>query len=100
MNVVISIGIVLLVLWMLTQLAGSLMQIYGEWRKIRSVPRSERRNRIMIDGRVYRPKRMGYETDCKKECALYNRCGRGSGSICEVLNHPYDDVIMIEDGEE
>ena len=57
-------------------------------------------NFIVIKGRVYHPERVGRETDCKTERPLYAHCEKGSHSLCMALQHPYEDVIMVEDGRE
>jgi hypothetical protein len=100
MEILITIGLVLFVLWMAVQLIGCSFATVNEWKKLRNPCRQRRRNFIVINGRKYHPKRTGRETDCKTECPLYACCEKGSHSICMALQHPYEDVIMVEDGRE
>lgn len=101
MNIVINIGIVLFVLWLAIQMIGAAFSASNEWKRLRNQGiMASRRNCIVINGRKYYPKRVGRETDCKTECPLYAHCEKGSHSLCMALQHPYEDVIMVEDGRE
>jgi len=100
MDICISVCIVLFTLWLAIQLVGGVIACVNEVKKVRTANKKPCRNFIVINGRKYHPERVGRETDCKSECPLYAHCEKGSHSICMALQHPYDDVIMIEDGRE
>ena len=101
MNTLIIICLVLVILDLLAQLSYFASAIRYQWKKVnRPEEKAKRRNYIVINGRKYYPKRVGRETDCKTECPLYAHCEKGSHSICLALQHPYEDVIMVESNGE
>ena len=101
MNKIVLCCIVVLTIYLIEQIIISVIACVGEWKKVtRPEEKAKRRNHIVINGRKYYPKRVGRETDCKTECPLYAHCEKGSHSICMALQHPYEDVIMVEDNGE
>lgn len=100
MNTLIICCLVLVAIYLMGQITILLLVITKELRGRLQKNEPKSRNYIVINGREYRPKRMGRETDCKTECPLYAHCEKGSHSLCMALQHPYEDVIMVEDGRE
>ena len=96
MNTLIICCLVLVAIYLMGQITILSVAIIRELDKIKPKPK----NYIVINGREDRPKREGRETDCKTECPLYAHCEKGSHSLCMALQHPYEDVIMVEDGRE
>lgn len=95
---IIEVCFVLLAVYLCMQIFGCSLEIVKMWRNVRS---KRHKNHIVINGRMYWPKRTGHQVDCAKECKLHNHCRKDGYGICVTLQHPYDDVIMTdEDGTE
>lgn len=97
MKVLIVLVLLLVIIYLFEHVTLGLFYVNDQYRKARE---ASRRNCIVINGRKYYPRRVGRETDCKTECPLYAHCEKGSHSLCMALQHPYEDVIMVEDGRE
>ena len=98
MKVLIVLVLLLVIIYLFEHVTLGLFYVNDQYRKARE---ANRRNYIVINGRKYYPKRTGREKSCKEECPLQEHCQKGSYAICAALQHPYEDVIMVEDnGEE
>lgn len=97
MTTIINIGIILFVLWLAMQTIGvcfEVAKLIEEKRRPENIQR--RRNHIVINGKMFYPKRTGRNIDCKKECKLAQHCRQDGYGLCVTLGAPDDDVIMTD----
>lgn len=104
MTDIVSLGIILAVLWLAMLVARDMYHIACRVKEYveRSNPDSihRRKNHIVINGKMYYPKRTGRNIDCKKECKLAQHCRQDGYGICVTLGAPDDDVIMTDGTDE
>ena len=101
---VVNIGIILAVLWLAILVVRDMYHI--AWHIKEHIERyspeniRKRENHIVINGKMYWPKRTGHHTDCKKECKLAQHCRQDGYGLCVTLGAPDDDVIMTDGTDE